>query len=302
MTRGFDANVPARKPRTKISRVISELTSGAVAGAEDSKGLTTLEDVLEAPDTPARSQANGASDQAAALPLVDEPSAPAPPRPASRPTSRGSSGKERIARLRERLAVTAHVPTGAAEPKRTAEAVRDMVDALRARLEASIEERSQLSGQLEEARAAVARGEAELQKERRARASLEAQAEEHRRIADDAVAEAEALAAERDQVLDEIAELRRLEGDQASLLKEAEAALARRGADVEARNGELAESRELLDLRAAQIADLETRLQEALGTRSRTDARARELEAEVERLSAAGEALEALEALMRRGR
>src|SRR5262249_51488668 len=161
--------------------------------------------------------------------------------------------------------------------------------------EASIEERSQLTGQLEEARAALARGEADLQKERRARASLEAQAEERRRIADDAVAEAEALAAERDQVLDEIAELHRLEGDQGTLLKEAEAALARRGADVNAKNGQLAEMRELLDLHGAQVADLETRLQEAQAARSRTESRFRELEAEVERLSAAGEALETLE-------
>src|SRR5207244_3453967 len=77
----------------------------------------------------------------------------------------------------------------------------------------------------EEVRAALGRGDAELKKERRARAALEAQAEERRRIAEEAVAEAEALAAERDQVLEEIAGLRGLE-DQAALLQEAEAELA----------------------------------------------------------------------------
>ena len=74
-------------------------------------------------------------------------------------------------------------------------------------------------------------------------------------------------------VLEEIADLRRLE-DQESLLKEAEAALA----------------------------DLEARLQEALAGRARAEARCGQLEADVERLSQAGEALEALEALMRQGR
>ena len=254
MTRGFDANVPARKPRTKISRVLSELTSGSVAGTEDGKG-------------------NGGSDLAAAAPAPRELTPAGPAVRTSPVVSRGSSGRERIAKLRERLVVTAHVPAGAAHPKQTAAAVRDLIDELRGRLEASIEERSRLAGELEDARTALARGEAELQKERRARASLEAQAEERRRIADDAVAEAEALAAERDQVLDEIAELRRLE-DQGSLLQEAEAALA----------------------------DLEVRLQEASAGRARAEARCTELEAEVERLTAAGEALEALEALMRRGR
>ncbi len=254
MTRGFDANVPARKPRTKISRVLSELTSGSVAAAEDGKG-------------------NGTSGFAAAAPTPREAAAAVPPGLTSRVVSRGPSGRERITKLRERLAVTAHAPAGAAQPEQTAAAVRELIEALRGRLESSIEERSRLAGELEEARAALARGEAELQKERRARASLEAQAEERQRIADDAVAEAEALAAERDQVLDEVAELRRLE-DQGHLLQEAEAALA----------------------------DLEVRLQEAQAGRARAESRCAELEAQVERLSAAGQALEALEALIKRDR
>ena len=136
MTRGFDANVPARKPRTKISRVLSELTSGAVAGAEDGKG-------------------NGAPDAAAAAATPAEAPPAGPRKQTSRIASGSSSGRERIARLRERLAVTAHVSAGVAEPRQTAAAVRDLVDALRARLEASVEERSRLAGELEEARAAL---------------------------------------------------------------------------------------------------------------------------------------------------
>ena len=250
-TRGFDANVPARKPRT-ISRVLSELTAVQDNGS-------SRPDVPHADIEPAA---------VALAPVVAPP--PAAPKPGPR-VAPAKSGKERTASLRERLAATARGSAGAAEPEQTAAAVRDLIEAMRARLESSIEERTRLAGELEEARAALARGEAELKKERRARASLEAQAEERRRIADEAVAEAEALAAERDQVLEEIAGLRGLE-DQAALLQEAE----------------------------AELADLETRLQEAQSGRARAEARCRELTTEVERLSAAGAALEALESLVRR--
>lgn len=244
-TRGFDANVAARKPRT-ISRVLSELT----AGSDNGTSPASIEPVAVAP-TP------------------DITSPPAIPKQSPR-VARGKSGRERTASLRERLAATARGSAGEAEPQQTAAAVRELIDLLRAKLESAIEERSRLAGELEEARAALARGEADLRKERRARASFEAQAEERRRIADEAVAEAEALAAERDQVLEEIAGLRGLE-DQAALLHEAE----------------------------AELADLDTRLQEAESGRARSEARCRELTSEVERLSAAGAALEALESLVR---
>jgi chromosome segregation ATPase len=56
----------------------------------------------------------------------------------------------------------------------------------------------------------------------------------------------------------------------------------------------------LLQEAAAELADLDTRLQEAQSGRARAEARCRELTSEVERLSAAGEALEALESLVRR--
>src|SRR5712664_1202793 len=74
VTTGFDANVPARKPRT-ISRVLSELTSS--------------------PPDPLSLRERG-----------DEPP-PAAPKPSPR-AARGNNGKERTASLRERLAMTAH--------------------------------------------------------------------------------------------------------------------------------------------------------------------------------------------------
>jgi chromosome segregation protein len=235
VTTGFDANVPARKPRT-ISRVLTELTGGAV------------------PDK------------------NEPPPPPAAPKPGPR-VAPAKNGKERAASLRERLAMSAHRSAAGAEPEQTAAAVRELIEGMRARLESAIEERTRLAGELEEVRAAHARGEAELKKERRARTALEAQAEERRRIAEEAVAEAEALAAERDQVLEEIAGLRRLE-EQAALLQEAE----------------------------VELADLDGRLKEAQSGRTRAEARCRELTADVERLSAAGEALEALESLVKGSR
>ena len=159
MTTGFDANVPARKPRT-ISRVLTELT----AVPENGKPPATIE-------------------PAAALPASDVTPAPAAPkRSAPPPLSRGKSGRERAASLRERLAMTARASAGGAEPQQTAAAVRELIEAMRARLESAIEERTRLAGELEEARAALGRAEAELKRERRARGSLEAQAEERRRI------------------------------------------------------------------------------------------------------------------------
>ena len=62
MTRGFDANVPARKPRTKLSRVISELTSGSVAGADDGKQRSAVDEAAPgARDPPARARAPATS-------------------------------------------------------------------------------------------------------------------------------------------------------------------------------------------------------------------------------------------------
>src|SRR6267143_5992022 len=90
VTTGFDANLPARKPRT-ISRVLTELT----AVSDNSE-----------PAPP---------------PAAPKPSPPSPPSPR---VARGKSGQERAgagaASLRERLAMTAHASSGTAEPLHTA--------------------------------------------------------------------------------------------------------------------------------------------------------------------------------------
>lgn len=317
MTSGFDANVPARKPRTRISRVISELTSNPQDGAEDHEESAVAEDAtqasLDAGDAQADVQADARADGQAdakgnstsdAAPAANAPVAravePSPPPPQDTPKAESPawSGREQIARLRERLAATDHAWPSSAEPKRTATAVREVVDGLRERVEASVRERSELAEALEEARAALARTGVDLQKERRAREALEAQADERRRIADDAVAEAEALAAERDQVLGELAEHRRVEEEQTGLLTEVEAVISQRDAERKSAARELAEARDLVDLRAAEVADLETRLQDEAAGRARAEAQCRKLEAEIARLSEAREALESIETLL----
>jgi chromosome segregation ATPase len=304
MSGGFDANVPARKPRTKIARVISELT--AAPTAERSEGPAVADAGPASLAAPAARDVGGArrhrvlsatlvanrSDAAAT------PAAAAPAKTSTAAASPVSVGREQIARLRERLAASAHARTGAVEPKQTAAAVRETLDGLRGRLEAVTRERSEIAKMLDEARTALTRASADVQRERRAREGLEAQAEERRRIADDAVAEAEALAAERDQVLGELAEHRRLEGEQTSLLTQVEAALAERDAERERAARELAEARDLANLRAAEVADVAARLEEEAAGRARAEARCQELEAEIARLSAAHEALESIEATL----
>jgi hypothetical protein len=273
---GFNTNVAARKPRTGIGRVISELSS------------------------PPEEQAAAVDEQIVAHIAEAVPGAPPPPapeKPAATPTVRG--GREQVERLRERLAAAARPPLGEVEPQRTAAAVRDLVAGLRARLDIAVREKSEIAGQLNEAQAALSRAQADLQKERRMRSAVEAQAEERQKIADDAVAEAEALAAERDQVLVDLAEQRRLENEQSTLLLEAEAVLGRRDAERSAAARDLADTRELLEIAMADLADLEARLQAEAADKKRIEARSRELEAELARMTTATEALESIEAITR---
>lgn len=130
------------------------------------------------------------------------------------------------------------------------------------------------------------------------RADVEAQAEERGQVAVQAVAEAEALAAERDLVLSELAERRRLNDEQAALLADAEAAFERHAAESATTARQLEQAREQLDLRAAEVADIESRLQAEAAKRAGAEARCRELEAEVARLAEAATALEAIRAML----
>jgi chromosome segregation ATPase len=276
MMSGFNANVALRKPRTTIGRVLSEMT----AQPETEETVARAAPPAAEPDIKPEVRE-----------VREEPKKPA--------SERAPGSREQVERLRERLAAAARPPIGAAEPQQTAAAVKEVIDGLRARLEGAVKERAELSKALDEARAALGRAEKDLQKEKKMRAAVETQAEDRQRIADDAVAEAEALASERDHVLADLAEHRRLESEQGALLNEAEIALGKRDAERSAAARELAEARQLLSLRTADMADLEARLRSETADRVRMHERCRELEAEVARLSRASDALESIEAITR---
>jgi chromosome segregation ATPase len=296
---GFEASVPARKPKTQIGRVLTELTSASAA---------PLIEVIDE-DAPLQNGHDGAH-SSGGFP-VDETAAARPRNaPDTAASARGpialhqdatsgvSNEWERLAALRERLAAAAQPRSGASEPQHTAAAVRKHIEVLRARLEAAARERSELASTLENTRSALARAEAELNHERSIRGHIEAQADEREKVAVQAVAEAEALASERDLVLSELAERRRLEQEQQWLLADAEATIQRHRTDNEVVARELADLRELLDLRSAEVADLENRLQAEKAERIRVESRARELEAQITRLTETADALEALRELV----
>jgi hypothetical protein len=209
-----------------------------------------------------------------------------------------SSEFERLAALRERLAMAAKPRRALDEPQHTAAAVGKVIEDLRARLQTAIKERSDTAAALDAARVALSRAETQLEQERRMRADVEAQAEERGQIAVQAVAEAEALAAERDLVLSELAERRRLNDEQTALLADAEAAFERQAAENATTARQLEQAREQLDLRAAEVADIESRLQAEAAKRAGVEARCRELEAEVARLAEAAAALEAIRGML----
>lgn len=347
MTNGFNASVPARKPKTRIGRVLMELTSDTPESAADSIEDATAADAVNGdqsaatasavttapppPQTPPDAEGDASRELAAADAASFAPQAPAadadrdtspqrgeagrgarrtPPvdAPAARPTPADLTivstqrHQDRLAALRERLALAAQPPSTESEPKHTAAAVREVIEELRSRVEAAVSERAEVAAALDDTRAALAKAEAELERERRNRADVEARAEERQRVADEAVSEAESLAAERDLVLAELAAQRRLDDEQSALLTEAEAALDRHRAEREAAAREVADVRNLLEVRAAEIADLESRLETEAGKRAKVEARCRELEAEIARLAEAREALDTIEGMVGRRR
>jgi chromosome segregation ATPase len=284
----FDTSVPARKPKTQIGRVLTEMTTEPAEPVETTEEIATY-----------HSGQNGHAFPAEALatePALAEPVASASVREASvqQDAARVSSEWDRLAELRKRLEQAAQPPSLGSEPQHTATAVRKHIEELRARAEHALRERAELARVLDETRAALARVEAELEQERKIRRHIEAQAAEREKVALDAVAEAEAMAGERDMVLGELAERRRLQSEERVLLTEAEAALNRHRTANEAAAKELAGARHLLDLRATEISELELRIQSEASDRAKIEGRVRELESELSRMAQTAEALAAI--------
>jgi chromosome segregation ATPase len=289
----FETSVPARKPKTQIGRVLTELTTQPAA-------IESVDD-----EAPAHSGQNG-NETPTAADETAEPSVSRAAEPIAIPrepavvqdATRVSTEWERLAALRKRLELAAQPPSLGTEPQHTAAAVRKHIDELRARAEGAVRERGELAKALEETRNALARAEAELEQERTIRRRIEAQAAEREQVALDAVAEAEALAGERDMVLSELAERHRLQSEERGLLAEAETALNRHRAANDAASRELADARHLLDLRATEISELETRIQSEAAERARAEGRCRELEGELARMAQTAEALAAIKEMV----
>lgn len=289
MTGGFDTNVPERKPRTRIARVLSELSSDVA------------ERPTEAPEEapPARETSNGTATVTRSGTGARHDSG-VPEAGGARERTRLDAARDRVTSLRERLAQASHPPVAATEPGRAAAAVLEVVQDLRARLDAAMQERTDMAKALDDTRAELARARADVDKERRMRAAVEAQAEERAHIAADAVGEAEALAAERDQVLSELAKQRRLDDEQAELVAEVETMLKRRDEERAAASREIAELRDVAEARAVQLEEMEIRAQAGAEDYARLEARCHELEAQVAELTEVQRALEALQATVHR--
>ena len=295
MRSAFETSVPARKPKTQIGRVLTELTTQPAAiepvdDAVDQHSGPNGNDIPAAPQT---------SDTAEPRVPRGEERVAVPHEPvAVQDATRVSSEWDRLAALRKRLELAAQPPSLGTEPQHTAAAVRKHIDELRARAEGAVRDRAELAKMLEETRNALRRAEAELEQERKIRRQVETQAAEREQVALDAVAEAEALAGERDMVLSELAERHRLQSEERGLLAEAETALNRHRAANETAARELADARHLLDLRATEISDLETRIQTEAAERARSEARCRELEGELARMAQTAEALAAIKEMV----
>ena len=293
MRSAFETSVSARKPKTQISRVLTEMTGQPAAATESVEDIGIYHSVQNGLETPAvTTETEAAPEAQAADPVVLRESA------AAQDAARVSSEWDRLAALRKRLELAAQPPTVSTEPQHTAAAVRKHIEELRARAEGAVRDRAELAKTLEETRNALARAEAELEQERKTRRQIEAQAAEREQVAIEAVAEAEALAGERDLVLGELAERRRLQGEERGLLSDAEAALNRHRAANEAAARELADARHLLDLRATEISDLESRIQDEVAERAKVETRCRELESELARMAQTAEALASIKEMV----
>jgi chromosome segregation ATPase len=292
----FESSVPARKPRTQIGRVLTELTAQPGDEAEAPAGDAPRLSAENGSETLAPGSAGGSTSSPAVR--ADEPLA-LPQEPAMQQDATRVAGEwDRLAALRKRLEAAAQPPSIGIEPQHTAAAVRKHIDELGARAERATRERAELAKTLEETRQAFARTQAELEQERKTRRQVEAQTAEREQVALEAVAEAEALAGERDLVLGQLAEHRRLENEERALLAEAEAALTRHRAANEAVVRELADARQLLDLRATEISELRLRIETEAAEKARVEARCRELEAELARAAETAEALAAIKEMV----
>jgi chromosome segregation ATPase len=277
MRKAFDTNVPKLKPRLR------------------SAGVATVEPEMEAPPAPVVAQAAESRMVAAPAP-APEPAAPSRAVKQVRAVSGDlAERKERLEKIKRKVAEAARRGTPAAaprEPARAAESALSLVGDLDRQLARSRDLEEALRADLHQARTELARAAGDAEGTRGRLLALEKELEDRRGMMNEMLAEMSALEEERDQSVRRAQALSALDEERQKLADE----LSRRGEELEAAlAGTRAETGRLtaeLDERTTDGARLRAGLSETVRER---DALARELGAvrsERDELLEAGRALE----------
>jgi chromosome segregation ATPase len=279
MRKAFDTNVPKLKPRLRpagVATVEPEMEAPPVAAGEAAPAA--VEEVEAAP--PVVEEAEAAPVVAQARPL------PAPPAQVSRavkpaPAASGdlAERKERLEKIKRKVAEAARRGTPAAaprEPARAAESALSLVGDLDRQLARSRDLEEALRADLHQARTELARAAGDAEGARGRLLALEKELEDRRSMMNEMLAEMSALEEERDQSVRRAQALSALDEERQKLADE----LSRRGEELEAAlAGTRAEAGRLtaeLDERTTDGARLRAGLSETVRER---DALARELAA-----------------------
>jgi len=269
MRKAFDTNVPKLKPRLRPA------------------GVATVEPEMEAVPLAAEEAAPPVVEEAEAAPVVVEAAGPrAAPAPVSRtvksapaPSGDLAERKERLEKIKRKVAEAARRGTPAAaprEPARAAESALSIVGDLDRQLARSRDLEEALRADLHQARTEMARAAGDAESTRERLLALEKELEDRRGMMNEMLAEMSALEEERDQSVRRAQALSALDEERQKLADE----LARRGEELEASlAGTRAEAGRLtaeLDERTADGARLRAGLSETVRER---DALARELAA-----------------------
>jgi chromosome segregation ATPase len=316
MTNAFDANIPKRKPRTRLGGILADVD--AQVRETRLKSLPPLGEA-EAVQSGGESESFGLElavavegSVRAELPLVDgsadglaaelqkahregaaaSTAAAQAPRTAEPPgEDELRAGQARIAELRARLERASSSRTRALEPAAAAGRIRDTVAALRTQLQRTAQDRAELLEALRDTRRDLVQAQRDIETLRSERDESCALAAQQREVAEELLGESEALVQERDAALRRIQELRSLDSDQGALLEQLSARLAEREASLGERERELAETREALSAVEGEGELMQLRLDELQAENRRLHERVAQLEADMGSAASARDAL-----------
>ncbi len=328
MKSAFDANVPRRKPRTRLGTMLADIETPEVSPepeieaskpkAEAPKAQAkTAEAAVTEPKKTVPDEAKAtvqpqvdstpADEQATPSARIEAPKAlrPAAKRAAVSRATRAApagevvqAGRDRLDALRQRLAVAERVRQPALEPALTADRVRDTVAQLKSRLDEVLTERKALLSGLEQARQALASAVSDVAREQNDRAAADALAEERGRVADALMSESEALADERDQALARISDLRLLDEEQSAVLQQMEDSLASRSEELTTSQSDAEALRGTLDATQTDLSLTIGQLEEERDNAARLSRQVADLEGQLSQAENAKSALSEIQRLV----